>query len=282
MSMQTVKLGFVILSWNSERVIETCLRSIIDMKTFQTEIVVADNGSTDDTVRIIERLIDSNGRYEHATLRLLRYDRNLGTTVPRNAGLRALEGFAPDYYCILDSDTVVNEDAFRTLIREMEAHPEYGLIGPAMISADGKLQSSARAFPTLTEKLCKAVPLSGFQRRGEALEKAGVVDSGTTSGPVDYLQSACWLFRPQLLENAGYLDEHIFYAPEDAEYCIRVWKSGYQVAYCPETTIIHEWQRLSRKKYFSRLNWEHIRGLAHMFRKHGYLLSAERLRKTFP
>ena len=282
MSMQTVKLGFVILSWNSERVIEACLRSILDMKAFQTEIVVADNGSTDDTVRIIEKLIDSAGGCENAALRLLRYARNLGTTVPRNAGLRVLERFAPDYYCILDSDTVISEDAFLTLIREMEDHPEYGLIGPAMVSADGKLQSSARAFPTLTEKLCKAVPLSGFQRRGEALEKTGVEDNGTASQPVDYLQSACWLFRPQLLEKAGYLDERIFYAPEDAEYCIRVWKSGYQVAYCPEATIIHEWQRLSRKKYFSRLNWEHIKGLAHMFRKHRYLLNTENLRKTFP
>ena len=63
--------------------------------------------------------------------------------------------------------------------------------------------------------------------------------------------------------------------------CIRVWKAGYKVAFCPEARIIHEWQRLSKKKLISRMNLEHLKGLAHMFRRHRYLLSAEKLRKTF-
>ena len=102
-----------------------------------------------------------------------------------------------------------------------------------------------------------------------------------TSYPVDYLMSACWLVRPEVFDKAGLLDEKIFYAPEDAEFCIRVWKAGYKVAFCPEARIIHEWQRLSKKKLISRMNLEHLKGLAHMFRRHRYLLSAEKLRKTF-
>ena len=103
--------------------------------------------------------------------------------------------------------------------------------------------------------------------------------SSDDSYPVDYLMSACWLLRPEVFESAGLLDEKIFYAPEDAEFCIRVWKAGYQVAYCPTVSIIHEWQRLSKKKLISRINWEHMKGLTYMFWKHRYFLNAEKLRQ---
>ena len=103
-----------------------------------------------------------------------------------------------------------------------------------------------------------------------------------TSYPVDYLMSACWLIRPDVLAKTGLLDDEIFYAPEDAEYCIRVWKTGFQVAFCPRATIIHEWQRLSKKKLVSKMNWEHIKGLAYMFKKHRYLFTTQKLKKSFP
>ena len=44
--------------------------------------------------------------------------------------------------------------------------------------------------------------------------------------PVGYLMSACWMMRPTLFDEVGLLDENIFYAPEDVEFCIRVWKKN--------------------------------------------------------
>ena len=249
------------------------------MVGFSRHVVVVDNGSTDASVMIVERLQDGIKADRDIDLELICIKENLGTTVSRNIGLRALERHAPDYYCILDSDTQVNETAFLTLIDEMEKHGSYGLIGPAMLTLDGVLQNSARSFPTLTEKMCKAVPLARFQTKGELLERMEMPLTGEASFPVDYLMSACWLLRPETLRRVGYLDEQFFYAPEDAEYCIRIWKSGYQVAYCPEAMIIHEWQRLSRKKYFSRINMEHIKGLVYLFRKHRYLFNKDKLKR---
>lgn len=279
MQIKKRKIGFVILAWNSGHVIEACLRSVFRMRSFEIRVIAVDNGSTDESGKILRQIQHELQETREGSLEIITLGRNCGTTAPRNMGLRALGDFPPDYFCILDSDTVVNEEAFITLVDEMERHREYGLIGPRMVSKNGSVQSSARCFPTLTEKACKAIPLPWFQAKGEAMERRMPGDEGAESLPVDYLQSACWLMRPELLERAGYLDEHIFYAPEDAEYCVRVWKSGYQVAYCPKAVIVHEWQRLSRKKYFSRLNWEHIKGLAYMFRKHHYLFQTGKLRQ---
>ena len=271
------RIGFVILVWNSENVIQKCLQSLADLKEISPLAVIVDNGSTDRSREIVNAYA---AKYPDI-FSLLPYDRNMGTTISRNAGLKRLMPSRPDYYGFLDSDTEVSDAALVTLVEEMNAHPRYGVIGPTMVSSDGVVQVSARSFPTAQEKLCKALPIPSLQVRGERLERQAPPTPDAVSYPVDYLMSACWLIRPDTLEAAGLLDEKIFYAPEDAEYCIRVWKSGYQAAFCPPARILHEWQRLSKQRFFSKINWEHVKGLAYMFRKHRYLFSTNRLKDSF-
>lgn len=269
------KIGFVILVWNSENVIDKCLLSIANLQTISPSVVVVDNGSTDKTMEIVSQY------NEKLHLSTIQYKENKGTTISRNDGLKRLMSFSPDFYCILDSDTEINDEAYLTLIGEMEKHPEYGIIGPTMIISSGLEQMSARCFPTVMEKVYKAIPIKSLQEKGEEMEIQKPPTPGAMSYPVDYLISACWLIRPKVLDKAGLLDEKIFYAPEDAEYCIRVWKSGFQVAFCPKAKIIHEWQRLSKKRILSKMNWEHIKGLGYMFKKHHYLFTANKLKKSF-
>lgn len=273
-----LKIGFVILTWNSDKVIRACLNSIYNMPGIESHVIVIDNGSSDQTREILSEI----SVHPKSTQEIICYDSNKGTTFTRNTGLKELKKYKLDYYCILDSDTEVNEECFRVLSNEMVLHKEYGLIGPKMVTSKGLVQMSARSFPTALEKICKGIPLTFIQKIGEQMEAQHNDKKEASSYPVDYLMSACWLIRPEALEKAGYLDEKIFYAPEDAEYCIRMWKSGFQVAYCPEAEIIHEWQRLSKKKLFSKINVEHIKGLIYMFKKHRYLLTTKRLKSEFP
>lgn len=256
------KIAFVILTYQSETYLEACLRSVCGLVGFQVQIYLVDNGSSDRTRSIIEQM--------EATLPVsvwmyrIYLDKNHGTTYSRNLALRQICNV--DYICILDSDTVINNTAIKTLAVYLDEHAECGIVGPKMADSTGKLQMSARQCPTLADKILKAVPLDICQRWGEALE--ALPDSTTDTIYAGYLLSACWLLRPSLLQTCGFLDEHIFYAPEDAEYCIRVWKSGSTVVLHRGAHILHHWQRLSRKKRFSMLNYQHIRGLFYMFRKH--------------
>lgn len=270
-------IGFAILTWNSEKVIDACLDSISGLSSVEPRIVLVDNGSTDNTVLIIEKFIQRTS----IPVELIQFSKNMGTTIPRNVALHRLMDVRPDYYCILDSDTVVNDAAFLTMITELSKHQQYGIIGPEMRTTTGYIQMSARSFPTLLEKLCKGIPSKYLQAKGEQMELQLAPHPDAASYPVDYLMSACWLITPKTIEKAGGLDEKIFYAPEDAEYCIRVWKSGLQVAFCPEAKIIHEWQRLSKRKLISKMNWVHICGLVYMFRKHHYLFTTKKLKMTF-
>lgn len=267
------KIDFIILTWNSEKYIEMCVRSIQNMRNFVTHIIVVDNGSVDRTKILLQQLAAQNT--ETCYLDIVFLNANRGTSVSRNMGFKRIDTTA-DYICVLDSDTSVTDSAFEELISRLETLPMAGIVGPQLITSSGVMQQSARNFPTLTQKICAVIPINSLQKYSDEKMIPQSLPDNEGNQEVDYLMSACWLFRPSLLADVGYLDEHIFYAPEDAEFCIRVLKAGYKVYFCPKAKIIHEWQRISRRKVFSKNNWEHIKGLMYVFWKYKYLFSTKK------
>ena len=279
---QDAKIGFVILTWNSENCISSCLSSIfsLDPARLSGKVIVVDNGSTDQTVERIYKAVDDCGKQSGFTCELRKLDKNYGTTISRNIGLKSLMAENIDYICVLDSDTVVNSDAILTLTHVLDADPSVGIVGPRMLDKNRVYQHSGRSLPTLTEKALKVLPSKGLHEMGTRME-VSIPDEGTGCVPVGYLLSACWMMRKELPAEIGPLDERIFYAPEDVDYCIRCQKAGYSVQYCYDAEIIHEWQRLSRKKLFSKHNYEHIKGLAYLFWKHRYAFRTSGLDRVF-
>ena len=264
-----MRVAFVLLTWNSEKVIESCIGTLLNFKKIQNEIIIVDNGSTDKTCMLLEKLEKEN--CTNHILKTIKLDKNYGTTMPRNLGVLSLSQKS-EYLCILDSDTIVEENAIIGLIEYLHKFPDVGLVGPKMRSQDGKIQLSGRNLPTVTEKLFKAIPIKSVQKIGEQMEK--VAGYRKECYPVGYLMSACWVMPFETWEEVGGLDENIFYAPEDVDYCVRVWKAHRQVHYVGYIEIIHEWQRLSKKRFFSLINWEHLKGLTYYFKKHKYYLRA--------
>ena len=266
-------VSFVILTWNSEKCIEACLRSICLAEKMSAGICVVDNGSEDSTLEIIQKVKDA---FPKIPIESVQLPENKGTTISRNIGIERVLPVSK-YICILDSDTVVNEAALIDMMSVFEDNPEAGIVGPVLKGLDGSVQNSGRAIPTITLKLLKVLPVAALRQKGEQMEYISKPEGKVS--PVGYLMSACWLIRRECIEDIGLLDENIFYAPEDVEYCIRAWKNGWQVLYDGRCSIVHEWQRLSRKKLISRHNWEHIKGLMYLFNKYGFYFSSERIDK---
>lgn len=259
--MPKYDLAFVILTWNSEGYIAKCLQSINTINSFDVKVYVIENGSRDKTSQVLQRL---QKELRHINLEIIPLSENKGTTVSRNIGLRKAYQEAK-YICILDSDTVINENAIQYMIDVLEKNSQIGIVGPMLKGLDGAIQNSGRGIPTVVLKALKVLPIKRLKQKGESLEK---IPKNTDITQVGYLMSACWLLPSSLIEKIGFLDENIFYAPEDVEYCLRAWQEGYQVVYAKKVSIIHAWQRLSRKKLFSKHNWEHIKGLIYLFHKY--------------
>lgn len=264
------RITFIVLTWNSSKFILRCLASILEISSLDVRVYVVDNGSSDRTQDLVLGFDDPR-------VILIPQGSNLGTTRSRNIALRRIED--DGYVCILDSDTEVNEAAVKKMVSYLQADPTIGLIGPIMANSKGAVQLSGRNLPTLSIKLKKACPLSFVQRAAAREEVPGspIVDG---LQDVPYLLSACWVLPKKTINEVGLLDEAIFYAPEDVDYCVRVWEAGYRCVLCHDAQIVHEYQRLSKRKLVSKMNWEHIKGLAYYFQKHGYLFDSSKVVRT--
>ena len=270
--MSMDKISFVILTWNSEKVIKDCLNSLTAINEQKIEVILIDNGSEDNTVSIINKFKEEN---PDILSKIILLEKNYGTTISRNMGIREISDDT-NFVCILDSDTIINQDAMSELIRVLQSDPQNAIAGPHMVNLDGVEQVTAKCIPTAMLKFCKAFPVRGIQKIGEQKERYDFSDK-QRSYPVGYLISACWMIRRSAIKKIGLLDEKIFYSPEDVEYCVRAWKNGMRVVYCPNAHIIHATQRISKKKLISRHNWEHIKGLVYFFGKYNLFFKSDKI-----
>lgn len=263
-------ISVVTLTWNSSRFVDplmTTLLADVEASQIATEIICIDNGSTDDTV-------DKLGGYRDgaADLQIIPLSSNAGTTVSRNIGIRAARG---DYVFILDSDTEIPEGSLAGLLKAADELPDrdsVGIICPRLIYPDGEFQESARRFPTLFTKIYR---LFRLEERRAADESIDEVLAGETV-PVDYAISAAWFVPRATFDAVGLLDEEIFYAPEDVEFCARCWEGGKKVWYYPAVEIVHNCQRITNKKPLSKMGLSHAKGLVHYWRRYNTFLSRGR------
>jgi len=269
-----IDISFIILTWNSRTYIRRCLDSVAaacrrDGVAF--EVVVVDNGSTDGSVEELKQYQTA----EPDTYRMIRFDTNRGTTYPRNVGIRESRG---QHLCVLDSDTEFGEGSIREVLNHLQAEPSVGIIAPRLVFPTGSVQVSVKRFPAFWHKLLK-IP--------KALFGLHVVDADFYEGfpfneatAIDTAISACWFFRRDLLDSVGFLDEKIFYSPEDLDYCVRVAKQGRRVLYWPALTITHHTQQISHRKPLSKTSRSHFWGLIYYYRKHGGWLRAPSFSRT--
>ncbi len=259
-----VRVSFVVLCLNSERHIGRCVRSLLqDQSTEEDEVWLVDNGSSDGTGAILDRLKD-----EYPTqVQVVKLDRNLGTTLPRNIALRSAAG---RYIAIVDSDAELPDGTVARLIARYEREPAAGILVPRLVYADGRPQMSTDLFPTIGRKLLRYVALRAMESRQKRAAETEIRE-------VDYAISAFWLMSREVVAAVGYFDEEIFYSPEDVDYCIRVWQSGRRVLCDPSVLVIHDAQEISRTFIPGRATFSHLRGLFYLFRKHRYSFSRRAL-----
>ncbi len=256
-------ISAVILSYNSERHLESCLDSLLaalqDLPE-SAEVLVVENGSRDRSAEILRRYQDRHPD----TVKGLFQDRNLGTTASRNLALRRAAG---RYILIVDSDVVVPAGTLERLLDYLETHERCGLVAPRLVYPDGRPQLSVDRFPTLWRKLARLVSLRALERQLPSGEE------DRHPREVDTAISAFWLLRRELLTEVGLLDERFFYAPEDVDYCLSIWLSGYSVVYDPQAQAVHDAQELSRGRLLNLFTFHHALGLFRYFLKHRYLNS---------
>lgn len=226
-----MRLSVIIVNYNVEHFLEQCLLSVRKAcEGIEAEVIVVDNDSVDGSVDMIKEKF-------HEVILIDNKD-NRGFSKANNQGIRISKG---DYVLLLNPDTVVEEETFKTCISFMDDHPSGGGLGVRMLDGKGHfLPESKRGLPTPDVAFYKIFGLSSIFPKSKRFGKyhLGYLDEHETH-EVEILSGAYMFLRKKALDEIGLLDEDYFMYGEDIDLSYRLIKGGYKNFYTPETRIIH-------------------------------------------
>ncbi|MBX7045684.1 MAG: glycosyltransferase family 2 protein [Ignavibacteria bacterium] len=256
------KISVIIITWNALHFLEKCLTSLNEKNSsFEYELIIIDNKSSDGSIEYIEE------KFPQAIL--IKNKTNKGVGPARNQGLQIAKG---KYILILDVDTeFLTLNGLQMLYDFMEENPSIGVTGAKLLFPNNEIQHTCRKFPSVAVKLFNRFESIGFIRDSKSLKDHYMMDKDHDKiQKVDYVIGAFQFIRKDVVDKIGLYDEHIFYGPEDIDFCLRAQRAGYDTAYFPYVELYHFYQRIT-KKFFTKITWEHIKGLVYFYRKHKYI-----------
>jgi GT2 family glycosyltransferase len=225
------KLSVIIVSYNVCYFLEQALLAVRNaLAQVEAEVFVVDNHSADHSAAMVQRRFPE--------VKLICNDTNLGFAKANNQAIALAEG---QYILLLNPDTVVQEDTFRSCIHFMDNHPEAGGLGVKMLDGKGNfLPESMRGLPTPAVAFYKITGLTALFPRSSVFGRyyLGYLDAGQVQ-EVDVLAGAFMWLRRESLQRTGLLDESFFMYGEDIDLSYRLQKAGYKNYYLPHTQIIH-------------------------------------------
>jgi glycosyltransferase involved in cell wall biosynthesis len=162
-------------AYNAENYIAAAIESILGQSFRDFELIIIDDGSTDDTLRIINKYSETDERVV-----VLKNDRNLGVNRTMNKGIEAARG---KYIAIMNADDISLPERLEKEVRFLEENSEVGIVGGAMVvvNATGRVLGD-RCYYTRDEEIRKHIfRFSPFSHptvmiRRTILDKSGLYD----------------------------------------------------------------------------------------------------------
>ena len=218
------KTAVVILNWNGRAMLERFMPSVV--QNTEADIIVADNGSTDDSVAFM--------RERYPQIQLILLDKNYGFADGYNRAFAQLQ--TPyDYYVLLNSDVECTPHWVEPVVEMMESMPDVAIAQPKLLMYDQRdtfeYAGGAGGFiDSYGYPFCRG-------RLFSTLEK----DHGQYDDPCDifWATGAAMFVRASVWHQLGGLDGDFFAHMEEIDFCWRTKNAGYRVRYCPQSVLFH-------------------------------------------
>ena len=209
-------VSVVLVLHNRAELTFACLRSLAEPQTVSLEVLLVDNASSDETERLLDRLQGA---------RVIRNRENRGFVRAVNQAARRARG---RHLLLLNNDAELLPGSLAALVETLESDPTIGAVGGRVILTDGRLQEAGCVV--WSDGSC-----AGYGRGDDPMAAAYAFRRD-----VDFVSGVLLLTPRALFLGQGGLDEG--YSPayyEDADYCVRLWKSGRRVVYEPRASVAH-------------------------------------------
>lgn len=225
--------------FNNSGDIISCLKSLKEQTFTRFEIVIVDNASNSTEVNHITSFINrqTSGIQK---IHFIKNERNLGYSGGNNVGIKyALEHGASEIL-ILNPDTTADTYLLEEMHNVLVSDSKVGIVGPVIDEGNRKIAGGKISW--LKPELNHTEERSRY----------------------DFLTGACFLVKSEVFEKVGLFDERYFLYFEDADFCVRARKAGYQLVTAENALLHHKVSATTSKLGSARLLRYHYRN-THVF-----------------
>ena len=204
------KISVIIVNWNVGESFARCIKSVLDTKYPNLELILIDNKS-----------LKSPKIPKDPRITFIQNKSNIGLPQAWNQGLRKSTG---EYILVLNPDTRLPRDYFINELDLLRSDTKIGVVGPKFIDTDGTHQGSVFPEPSI---------LNTFFNKNKYTPDALIpVEVNSISG-------ACLFFSKKTLDIIGPFTEEVFMYFEDMDFCRRLRHVGLKIIFDPRVSIIH-------------------------------------------
>jgi GT2 family glycosyltransferase len=239
------------------------------------KIIVIDSHSEDGSIKALEHNFKKELKSGDVIIHEL--DRNRGFAFAVNRALELIEKskFYPNFYWLLNSDATVLQGSFKALLDCIQKDPGAGIAGSRLESPDGNIECSAHRFPSPTSEIWEhGADLSFSQLALKEMVSPSLRDSAEEC---EWVSGASCLIKREVFDDTGKMDEEYFLYFEDADFCFRAKKKGWNVWYAPASHVIHHHSASSqayRTKHLPGYWWaSRLRFFIKFYGIHGLLMA---------
>jgi GT2 family glycosyltransferase len=230
------KVAAVTVNYNTAKDTITFLHSLNKAKTpdIILDTIIVDNGSED-----IFKLPDT---VDKKNIKLIRSETNTGFSGGYNIGMKEALSSDAGYILIINNDTIVDPDMIANLLSVLESKPEIGVTTPKIYFAKGhEFHKDRYKKSDLGKVLWYAGGHTDWNNVISIHRGIDEVDHGQydTIEETDFASGCCMMFKREVLEKAGLLDDRYFLYYEDADLNERIKRKGFKMYYVPGAVLIH-------------------------------------------
>lgn len=215
-------VGIVLVNYNGEKFQNDCIRSIQQMTYDNYKIILVDNGSVDNSIKLVKENFEN--------INIIETGENCGVAKGNNIGIKAALGMGCDYVLLLNNDTEVDAN----------------MLDKMMSSANEKTMVTCKMYYYDNNDRKDVIWCAG----GDILWSKGKtvhfgeneIDNGQCdeSKYINFTPTCCLLIHKSIFENIGFMDEKYFMYFDDTDFIVRAKKKGYKIWYEANAKLWHK------------------------------------------
>jgi len=210
------KISIIIPNWNGIKFLKICLDSIKKQTYNNYEVIIVDNGSTDNSILFIKK--------HYPWVKLIKLDKNIGFSPAVNLGIKSSNG---ELIALINNDLEMDINWLKIISDSADKYPEYGFFACKMLDFKHR---------NLIDSCGDAMSWSG---RSWKLYEFETTSKITENYPVFGACAGAAVYRKKMLDKIGLFDEDFFAYLEDVDLDFRAQLAGYKCLFIANAIVYH-------------------------------------------